>query len=99
MRRSLFFVSCFLFLSVSGLGQSTASESQGMQALVAEVRQLRRDLQATNGNALKAQILLYRLQAQEAAVARVSEHLNDVRGRLAETQERRRAITASLKRN
>jgi chromosome segregation ATPase len=99
MRHSLLFVFCFLLLSASGLGQSTASESQGMQALVAEVRQLRKDLQTTNGNALKAQILLYRLQAQEATVARISGHLNDVRARLAETQERRRAVTASLKRN
>jgi hypothetical protein len=35
-----------------------------MQALVAEVRQLRKDLQSTNGYALKAQVLLYRLQVQ-----------------------------------
>ena len=50
-----------------------------MQALVAEVRQLRKDLQASNGNALKAQILLSRLQFQEEAVARASERLNDAR--------------------
>ncbi len=99
MRRSLFFVFCFLLLSASGLGQSTASESQGMQALVAEVRQLRKDLQTTNGNALKAQILLYHLQVQEGAVARVSEHLKEARARLGETQDRRRFVTASLKRN
>jgi hypothetical protein len=37
-------------------------------ALVAEVRQLRKDLQITNASALKAQILLSRLQAQEATV-------------------------------
>src|SRR5205085_11252793 len=54
MHRSWFFVFCFLFLSASGLGQSTATESQGMQALVAEVRQLRKDLETSNGNALKA---------------------------------------------
>src|SRR6266705_2121742 len=44
-----------------------------MQALVAEVRLLRKALQATNGCALKAQFLLYRLQLQEGAVARVSQ--------------------------
>lgn len=99
MRRALFLVLCFLFLSVSGLGQSTTSESQGMQALVAEVRQLRKDLQTTNGNALKAQVLLFRLQAQEARVARVSEHLNDARARLAETQRRRQEVEAALKHN
>jgi chromosome segregation ATPase len=70
-----------------------------MQALVAEVRQLRRDLQTTNGYALKVQILLYRLQAQEAAVARVSQYLNDARSKLGETQDHRRQLVAVMKRN
>jgi chromosome segregation ATPase len=68
-----------------------------MQALVAEVRQLRKDLQTTNGYALKAEILLHRLQVQEAAVARVAQHLNDVRSSLSETQGHRRDVAANLK--
>jgi hypothetical protein len=70
-----------------------------MQALVAEVRQLRRDLQTTNASALKAQMLLYRLQAQEAAVAHVSQYLNDARSKLAETQDHRRQLVAIMKQN
>src|SRR5207302_3481187 len=99
MRRSFLFVFCFLFLSASGLGQSTANDPQGMQALVAEVRQLRKDLQTTNGNALKAQVLLYRLQVQEATVGRVAQHLGEVRSHLAETQAHRRDAAAALKRS
>ena len=99
MRRTWLFVPCFLLLSASSLAQSTSSESQGMQALVAEVRQLRKDLQASNGYALKAQLLLYRLQIQEATVSRASQHLNDERSKLAQTQDHRRAVAASLKRN
>lgn len=98
MRRTWFFVLCFLLLAASGFGQSTSSESQGMQALVSEVRQLRKDLQATNANALRVQLLLYRLQAQQAAVAHASEHLNDARARLAGTQGHRAEVTATLKR-
>ena len=98
MRRTWLFVLCFLLLSVSSLAQSTPTESQGMQALVIEVRQLRKDLQASNGYALKAQLLLYRLQVQEATVARASQYLNDERSKLAQTQEHRRAIAATLKR-
>ena len=58
MRRTWVFVFsvCFLLLCTSGLGQSTSNESQGMQALVAEVRQLRKAVQATNGYALQAQV-------------------------------------------
>src|SRR6266478_3522199 len=97
MRRTWPFVLGFLLLSASSLGQSTSSESQGMQALVAEVRQLRKDLQTTNGYALKAQVLLYRLQVQEATVARVSQHLNDVRSKLAATQEHQRQLVSMMK--
>ena len=53
---------------------------------------------ASNGNALKTQILLSRLQFQEAAVARASERLNDARGRLVDTQRRRAEVAARLKR-
>lgn len=98
MRRTLLFVLCFLFLSASGLGQSAATESQGMQALVAEVRQLRKDLQATNANALRVQVLLYRLQAQQAAVARASDRLSNARSRLAGMQQHRTEVAATLKR-
>lgn len=38
------------------------------------------------------------MQFQEATVARVSQHLNDARGRLADTQRRRAEVTARLKR-
>jgi len=69
-----------------------------MQALVAEVRQLRKDLQASNGNALKAQILLYRLQFQGEAVMRATQHLNDARGMLADTQRRLKETSDNLKR-
>ncbi len=41
MRRTWPFVLGFLLLSASSLGQSTSSESQGMQALVAEVQWIR----------------------------------------------------------
>ena len=98
MRRTLLFVLCFLFLSASGLGQSAATESQGMQALVAEVRQLRKDLQATNANALRVQVLLYRLQAQQAALARASDRLSNARSRLAGMQQHRTEVAATLKR-
>ena len=98
MRRWVFaFFVCFLFLSASGSGQSAADES-GLQALVAEVRLHRKDLQAANGNALKAQVLLNRLQFQQGAVARVSGSLNDARGRIFDIQRRRAEVEASVKR-
>jgi len=102
MRALVFVFSvCFLFPYATSLGQSTqstANESQGMQALVAEVRQLRKDLQTASAYGLKAQILLNRLQLQEGIVARASEHVNEARGRLADVQRHRADVTATLKR-
>ena len=97
MHRSWLFVLGLLLISAPGLGQSTSSDSQGMQALVAEVRQLRKDLQTTNGYALKAQLLLYRLQVQEATVARVSQHLNEERSKLAAIQQHQRQLVGTMK--
>ena len=99
MHRSWLLVLGLLLISAFGFGQSTSSDSQGMQALVAEVHQLLKDLQTTNGYALKAQILLYRLQVQEATVAPVSQRVNDLRSMLAGTRKRRRDIAAGLKLN
>ena len=95
--RTWLFGLCLLFVSASGLGQSTATESQGMQALVTEVRQLRKDLQATNGYALKAQVLFYHLQFQQVAVAQVSGRLSGARGRITDIQRRRVDVVATLK--
>ena len=99
MHRSWLLVLGFLLSSALGFGQSASSDSQGMQALVAEVRQLRKDLQTTNGYALKAQILLHRFQVQEATVARTSQHLNDLRSQVAVVQDHRRWLMAFLKEN
>ena len=98
MHRSWLLVLGLLFISALGFGQSTSSDSQGMQALVAEVRQLRMDLRATNGSALKAQVLFNRLQFQQAAVARVSGRLSDARGRIFDIQRRRAEVAATVKR-
>lgn len=97
MHRSWLLVLGLFFISALGFSQSTSSDSQGMQALVVEVRQLRKDLQTTNGYALNAQILLYRLQVQEATVARVSQNLNDLHSGIAVMQERQRNLMATIK--
>jgi chromosome segregation ATPase len=99
MHRYCLIVLGFLLIAGRGFAQSTSTDTQGLQALVAEVRQLRKDLQSINGSALKAQILLSRLQDQEGAVARLSQHLEDVRSKLADTQDHRRQLVAVMKRN
>lgn len=99
MHRFWLLILTLLFISAPGSSQSTSSDSQTLQALLAEVRQLRQDLQTTTAAAQRAQILLYRLQLQEGAVARASQELNEARLRLGQTQDQRRHLAASMKEN
>jgi len=91
------FDSSFLLIPAPIYGQSSSTDSQTLQSLLAEVRQLHHDLQTTTIAAQRAQILLYRLQGQEAIVARASQRLDDARARLTEVQSNRTKLTADIK--
>jgi hypothetical protein len=97
MNRSSLFVLGLLLFSTPCFGQTTAADSQTLQALLLEVRQLRQDLQTTTIAAQRAQILIYRLQGQEAAVARASQRLDEAREKLARTQDERKHVAADVK--
>jgi hypothetical protein len=91
-----------LILVVSGLaaatfGQSTSSDSQTLQGLLTEVRGLRQDLQVSLGRINSAQILLSRLQIQEVAVTRASQHLDEARSKLAEVEVVLKSEEAEIK--
>ena len=77
MNRSSLFVLSSLVFSTACFGQTTTGDSQTLQALLLEVRQLRQDLQTTTIAGQRVQILIYRLQGQEAAVARASQRLDE----------------------
>src|SRR6266446_4093804 len=97
MHRSCLLIPVLLLIAAPVFGQSTSTDSQTLQALLAEVRQLRHDLQTTTLAAQRAQSLLYRLQGKEAAVARASQRVEDVRGRLAETASSRQKLAIDIK--
>jgi chromosome segregation ATPase len=99
MHRSCLLIPALLLIAAPVFGQSTSTDSQTLQALLVEVRQLRRDLQTTTIAAQRAQILLYRLQGQEAAVARTSQKVDDARARISETQSNRARLTSDIKRH
>ena len=97
MNRSGLFELGLLLFSTVCFGQTTAGDSQTLQALLSEVRQLRQDLQTTTIAGQRAQILIYRLQGQEAAVARASQRLEEAREKLARTQDERKHVAADVK--
>lgn len=96
MYRSLLLLG-FLSIPLSCFGQSTPTESQTLQALLNEVRQLRQDLQTTTAAAQRAQILLYRVQAQESIVRRVQERVDNTQSKLTQTQTEEKRLATALK--
>ena len=99
MHRPCLLIPLLLLLSAPVFGQSASTDSQTLQALLAEVRQLRHDLQTTTIAAQRAQILLYRLQGQEAAVTRASQKVDDARARITEMQSNRAKLTSDIRRH
>lgn len=78
-------------------GQSAPNDSQTLQNLLSEIRQLRQELQQTAISSQRVQILLYRLHGQEAAVARASQRLDEAREMLSGAQAERKHLAAEIK--
>jgi chromosome segregation ATPase len=86
-----------LLFPVAALCQTTASDSQTLQALLTEVRQLREDLRTSTLTAQRAQILIYRVQAQETVVQRLTQRLEDTKTRLAQLDAEQKRSMAEIK--
>ena len=97
MRRIYLFIVVVFGMATVALAQTTSSDSQTLQALLGEVRQLRQDLQVSLTRMQSAQILLSRLQIQEVAVTRASQHLDDARSKLGEVQVVMKSEAAEIK--
>lgn len=97
MLRSLLFVLALLLASTTTCAQRTVSaDSQTLEALLEEVRQLRQDLRSTSVTSVRAQILLHRVQMQEAAVVRLSLKAESAQARLAESQSAQQRVTDQI---
>ena len=79
-------------------GQAAPSDPQTLQALLAEVRELRQDLRISVARMQSTQILLSRLQTQQAVVTHVSERLSDARSTLADAQDHQKRVAIGIKR-
>jgi hypothetical protein len=88
----------FLLVASPAFGQTPSTDSQTLQGLLAEVRQLRQELQIHSVAAQRTQILFFRLQSQQVAVARALQRVDDGRTKLAETQTTRKNVEAEAKR-
>ena len=98
MRRWLFFTASLLLLPAGAVSQTGSTDSQTLQALLAEVHLLRQELRTTTIASQRAQILIYRVQAQQTVVTRLSQRAENERSRLSQIQSEQKGVTAAIKR-
>jgi len=97
MNRSPLLVLGFLLISPAAFGQASSTDSQTLQALLAEVRQLRQDLHRFSVAAQRVQILFHRLQGQEATVALMQRRVDEARSNLEQTQSEMKSLSSAIK--
>jgi len=98
MRQLILIITAVVTLTTTSLSQNTPTDSQTMRAILDEVRLLRRDLQTTAVASQRVQIALYRLQLQDAAVARASKPFEEAQVRVTEIAAARKHMAAELER-
>jgi len=96
-RRLLIMLLCFA-VPAAALSQATPSDSQTLQSLLSEVRELHQELQTSLARMQKGQILLFRWQTQQSAVEHASQRLEDARTKLAGEQDHQRSTALESKR-
>jgi chromosome segregation ATPase len=99
MIRRAALVLLLLTFSSALFGQATATDSQTLQALLAEVRELRKDLQTSAIAARQAQILIYRLHIQQAAVEQATGRLDAAKSRTEQLQNQKHYQEWLMKQN
>jgi len=87
-----------LLFVVPGFCQTSMKESDTLQALLAEVHQLRQDIEAMTVASQRVQIAMYALQMQDAAVARATQRLDDAHNRCSGLEADRAHKAAEIQR-
>ncbi|HKW89470.1 MAG TPA: hypothetical protein VJN21_12015 [Candidatus Acidoferrales bacterium] len=97
MHRTVILVSAVLLSPMATFAQSASSDSRTLQQLLFEVRQLRQELRTSMVNTQRAQLLFFRMQAQQTAVARAQQRVDAANSALDKAQRTRNGIENELK--
>lgn len=93
MRGALLCILSFSLLLTPGVAYSqsaSSTDSQTLQALLKEVREMRQDIRTMTAASERAQILLSREQVEQAAVENAQKELDSASSRVSEIQRQER---------
>ena len=105
MIRTVVYFAAVLFGSTAAVAQTASPDSQMTQTTLAEIRQLRLDIQTAAATIQRVQIGMFRLQVQGAQFERAKERLEQARGTCKNVQAQRKNLSTEaeqagvLKRN
>ncbi len=85
-----------LLAAANGMGQTQATDPDALRALLAEVHQLRQDIEAMTVASQRVQIALYGLQLQDAAVTRAGQRVDNARNRRMGAEAGRDRVAADV---
>jgi chromosome segregation ATPase len=81
----------------SAQSNSSSTDSQTLQALLQEVRQLRQDVRTVTIASERSQILLSRVQAQQTAVQSAQQEYDSARERVTQEEQRSSDVQIQIK--
>jgi hypothetical protein len=93
----LIFAAVFLAAPLRGQTPANTSDPRTLQALIEEVRSLRRDLQTTSATVQRMQILLYRVRNQMEVVSQARQRHDQAQAMLAQSRNQREYALNQIK--
>ena len=96
MIRTVVYFAAVLFGSTAAVAQTASPDSQMTQTMLAEIRQLRLDIQTAAATIQRVQIGMFRLQAQAAQFQRAKERLEQARGLCTGMQWQRKNLSTQV---
>jgi chromosome segregation ATPase len=96
MRKTV--LAAMLFVGLEALSQTPAKQSDTLQSLLLEVRQLRQDIEAITAASQRVQIAISAMQLQDAAVARSSQRVDELRSKCNAAELNRQHTTFEIQR-
>jgi DNA repair exonuclease SbcCD ATPase subunit len=99
MKRIILAVIAGLAITSTCGAQADPTDSQTLQAILSEVRQLRSELHSEQAQNQTMQILLFQMQTYQSAINRATQRTDDARSKLSEVLEGERRNATDISRD